>query len=67
MTRPLERPRAGLVGGHGHDLDALSTMNAIQERLQVGAFAGGQDGDVHAARSFGNLPPVERSVPASSS
>ncbi len=68
---PLERLGAGLVGADGDDLDALAAVDAIQDRLEVRARAGGQDPDAEPARqassSFGKRPPVERRVPAVSS
>ena len=59
--------RSGLVRGHRDQLHAVTAVSAIDQRLQVGAGARGQDGDSHAARSLGKRPPVERSVPAARS
>ena len=39
----------------------------VEDRLQVRARPRGEDADPHATSSFGNRPPVERSVPACSS
>ena len=61
-----ERLGAGLVRGDGDDLDAAVSVDAIEDRLEVGAGAGGEDADAqaHATSSFGKRPPVERRVPA---
>ena len=63
----LQRLRVRLVGPDGDHLDALAPVDAVQDRLQVRAGAGGEDADLHATSSFGKRPPVERSVPAVSS
>ena len=72
--RSLQCLGARLVGGDGDDLDAVPAVGPIEQRLEVGARAGGEDRDPHAAgraevprRSFGKRPPVERSLPAPSS
>ena len=62
-----ERPRVRLVGGDRDQLHAVTAVRPVDQRLKVGAGARGQDADVHAARSLGKRPPVERSRPASSS
>jgi hypothetical protein len=49
----LERAGAGLVGADGDDLDALAAVDAVEDRLEVGALAGGEDADLHAASSTG--------------
>jgi hypothetical protein len=56
-----------LVGGNGHDLDPLAPVHLVDQGLEVGPRPRGQHGDVHATRSLGNFPPVERRVPAASS
>ena len=64
---PLERRRPGLVGADGDDLNALASVHAIEDGLEVGAGAGREHADPHATSSFGKRPPVERRVPAVSS
>ena len=48
-------------------LDAVAPVHPVEDRLEVGAGARDEDADPHASSSFGKRPPVERSVPASSS
>ena len=67
--RPFEGARAGFVRGDSDDRDPVPPVHAIEQRLEVRARSGGEDADVHVsigagARSFGNRPPLEVSVPA---
>jgi hypothetical protein len=66
-TCPLQRARRRLVGRHRDDLHAVMAVHLIEQRLQVRALARGKNRNVHTGWSFGNRPPVERSVPFSSS
>ena len=43
----------GLVGADRDDLDAVAAVDAVEDGLEVGARAGGEDADPHAASSFG--------------
>ena len=65
--RALERGRPRLVGGDRHDLDAVAAVKSVEDGLEVRAGAGREHADPHTTSSFGNRPPVERSVPAASS
>ena len=69
-ARALDRLRRGLVGADGDHLDPLAPVELVEDRLQIGAGPRRQHPDpecaAHAATfSFGNLPPVDRSRPAS--
>ena len=44
-ARALERRRRGLVAGHRHELDSVVAVDGVEDGLQVGAGAGGQDGE----------------------
>ena len=52
----FERAGARLVGRDRDELDPVAAVDGVEQRLQVGAFAGGEDRDVHAARSFSSRP-----------
>ncbi len=44
----LERPRLRLVGADAHELDPLAAVHVVDQRLQVGAAARGEDGGAKA-------------------
>ena len=46
------------IGGDRHEPHAVTAVRSVDQRLEVGAGARGQDADVHAARSLGKRPPV---------
>ena len=57
-----ERAGARLVGRNRDELDPVASVHGVEQCLQVGAFAGGEDRDVHAACSFSTA--ASRSEPA---